>query len=92
MRKYLVLLVVFITFASNENKIDVNVEKNALMQTSREWSRLAATKNIEETLGYWADDATVMSQGQPPIQGKKAIRDMIESTSKIPVFKSHGNR
>jgi len=42
---------------------------------------------MEKTLSYWADDAIVMSPGQPPIKGKKAIRKMVEGTSKIPGFK-----
>jgi ketosteroid isomerase-like protein len=57
------------------------------MQTSREWSRVAATDSIEKTLSYWADDAIVMSPGQPAIKGKNAIFGMIKGTSKIPGFK-----
>ena len=57
------------------------------MQLSREWSRSAATDSIEKTLSYWADDAIVMAPGQPSIKGKKAIQEMMESTSKIPGFK-----
>ena len=57
------------------------------MQISRDWSKLAATDSVEKTLGYWAEDAVIMSPGQPPVKGKKAIREMIEATSKIPGFK-----
>lgn len=57
------------------------------MQTSRDWSRVAATDSLDKILSYWADDAVVMSPGQPPIKGKAAIRAMLESTSKIPGFK-----
>ena len=57
------------------------------MQVSREWSKHAASDSIDKILSYWADDAVVMSPGQPPIKGKKAIREMIEGTSKIPGFK-----
>jgi len=58
------------------------------MNLSREWSEVAATNDIEKTLSYWADDATVMSPpGQPPMKGKEAIRAMVEGMSKIPGFK-----
>jgi len=70
-----------------EQKVDTKAEGERLMELSREWSRSAATDSIEKTLSYWADDAIVMSPGQPPIKGKKAIREMVESTSKIPGFK-----
>ncbi len=71
----------------NNNKTDANAEGDKLMQISREWSKSAATDSIEKTLSYWADDAVIMSPGQPPLKGKKAIREMIESTSRIPGFK-----
>jgi uncharacterized protein (TIGR02246 family) len=71
----------------NEHKVDTKAEGDRLMQLSREWSRSAATDSMEKTLSYWADDAIVMSPGQPPIKGKKAIREMVEGTSKIPGFK-----
>jgi len=57
------------------------------MQLSKEWSKLAGTDSIERILSFWADDAIVMSPGQPPIKGKTAIREMVEGTSKIPGFK-----
>lgn len=57
------------------------------MQVSREWSKAAATDSIEKILSYWADDAVVMSPGQPALKGKSAIREMILGTSKIPGFK-----
>ncbi len=57
------------------------------MQISREWSKSASTDSIEKILSYWADDAMVMSPGQPALNGKKAIREMVEGSSKIPGFK-----
>jgi ketosteroid isomerase-like protein len=56
------------------------------MQLSRDWSKTASTGDIEKTLSYWDDDATILSPGQPAIKGKNAIRTMLESTSKIPGF------
>lgn len=80
------LLFVFLT-GCGETKIDTKSEGERLMQISREWSKSAATDDVEKTLSYWADDAVMMSSGQPPLKGKKAIREMVEGTSKIPGFK-----
>ena len=66
---------------------DTNSEGEKLMQLSRDWSKSASTGNIDTTLSFWADDAIVMAPGQPSLKGKKAIREMVEGTSKIPGFK-----
>ena len=80
-------MLILTSLACNEHKTDTKAEGETLMQVSREWSKYAATDSIEKILSYWADDAVVMSPGQPPIKGKKAIREMIDGTSKIPGFK-----
>jgi len=88
MRKYLIILVVAITLSGcKENNVDTKTEGEKLMQLSRDWSKSAATDSIEKTLSYWAEDAIVMSPGEPALKGKQAIRGMIEGTSKIPGFK-----
>ena len=70
-----------------EKKVDVKAEEARLMQISRDWSQVASTGDIEKTLSYWADDATILSPGQPALKGKQAIRGMLEESSKIPGFK-----
>ena len=86
--KIITALLLFIVFTGcSENKIDTKMEGEKLMQISRDWSKSAATDSIEKTLSYWADDAVVMSPGQPAIKGKTAIRGMVENASKIPGFK-----
>ena len=88
MRKYLIILVISIALAGcKENNVDTKIEGEKLMQLSRDWSKSAATDSMEKTLSYWAEDAIVMSPGEPALKGKQAIRGMIEGTSKIPGFK-----
>jgi len=58
-----------------------------LMQTSREWSKAAATGDTDAVLGYFDDGAVMISEGQPPVRGKQAIREYLAGTSKIPGFK-----
>ena len=89
MKGNLVLIgIFFITIAScNVKRVDIKAEGERLMQVSRDWSRAAASDSIDKVLSYWADDAIVMSPGQPTIKGKDAIRKMVEESSKIPGFK-----
>src|SRR5580765_5057064 len=87
MRIITALLLLTALWGCSEHKIDTATEGEKLMQISREWSKSAATDSVEKTLSYWADDAVIMSPGQPPIKGKNSIREMIGSTSKIPGFK-----
>ena len=56
------------------------------MQLSKEWSEAAQTKDIEKTLAYWADDAVLISAGEGVINGKQAIRKMVEESLNIPGF------
>ena len=87
MIRTILVCVAFSTLAGcTEQKIDQKTEGEKLMQLSREWSKAASTDSLEKTLSYWADDAVVMSPGQPVIKGKDAIREMLIATSKIPGF------
>jgi uncharacterized protein (TIGR02246 family) len=83
----LIPLTVLILFSCNQQKIDTKAEGEKVMQTSREWSQITATRDVEKTLSYWADDAVVMSAGQPTLKGKKEIRKMVEESFKTPGFK-----
>ena len=80
-------LLLTVCISCTEQKVDTKIEGEKLMQISREWSKSASTDSIEKTLSYWADDAIVMSPGQSRLNGKKAIREMVEGGSKIPGFK-----
>jgi uncharacterized protein (TIGR02246 family) len=70
-----------------QQRVDTKAEGEKVMQTSREWAKAASTGDIEGTLSYWADDAVVMSSGQPVLKGKKEIRQMIKGSFKLPGFK-----
>lgn len=58
----------------------------ALMQTSRDWSRVAASGDVDRILSYWTDDAIVLQPNRPALQGKSEIRGMVASSFKIPKF------
>jgi len=80
----LVILLLAVTGCKQE--IDTKAEGEKLMQVSREWSKSAATRDIEKTMSYWADDAVVISAGEKLRNGKQAIRQMVEESLKNPGF------
>ena len=70
----------------SQSKVDRKAEGEKIMQLSREWSQAASARDIEKTVSYWADNAVVMSADQPVLNGKQAIRQMVEESYKIPGF------
>ena len=61
-------------------------DKAALMQTSREWAKAAASGDVERTLSFWADTAIVLEPDRPALVGKAAIRKMVERSMNVPGF------
>jgi uncharacterized protein (TIGR02246 family) len=87
MEKKTVFALILITILScNQKEVDTKTEGKKLMQVSREWSQSASSRDLEKTLSYWADDALVISAGQPNLKGKEAIRQMVEGGYKNPSF------
>lgn len=69
---------------------DAAAESAVLMQRDSEWSALAtAGKDIDKMVSYWTDDAMVMEPGQPPVEGKQAIRAYVTQSMNTPGFKIH---
>ena len=87
MKKITAIVFVFGILSCNQQKVDTKAEGEKIMQMSKEWSQVASTGDTEKTLSYWADDAIVMSSGQPQLNGKKEIKQMVEESFKIPGFK-----
>jgi len=86
MRTITLFLFLLVIAGCNQTKVDKKAEGEKIMQLSKEWSQAATSKDIEKTLSYWADDAFMMEGGQAPLQGKQAIRQMVEESFKIPGF------
>ena len=83
----LAALAAIIMLGCGRPKMDTSAEGEKVMQTSRDWAKAAAAADIEKTLSYWTDDAVLMSPGQPTLNGKKQIRQMVEGSFKMPGFK-----
>ena len=87
MKRITTSLLVIAIVGCNQQKVDTKLEGEKVMKLSREWSEVASTGDVEKTVSYWADDAFVMSAGQPPLKGKPAIRQMVEESYKMPGFR-----
>lgn len=86
MKKIFSVLVLTVV-GCNQPKVDKRAEGEKVIQLSKEWSRAAAAGDVEKVVGYWADDAFMMSAGEPPLRGKQAIRQMVEESFKMPGFR-----
>jgi ketosteroid isomerase-like protein len=62
-------------------------ESQKLLRRDAEWSEVAsAGKDVERIASYWSDDAIIIPQGQPIVEGKAAIRAFVKSSLQIPGF------
>ena len=80
----LALAAILVTLSSSA--VDAQSDVDALMQTSRDWARAAATGDLEAIVAFWADDAVVYAPDREPIEGKAAIREYVAESLKIPGF------
>lgn len=68
-------------------RVDIKAEEERLMQTSRDWSRVAASGDVDGMMAYWADDALVIPPGQAALRGKAAIRAYLVRSRQAPGFR-----
>jgi uncharacterized protein (TIGR02246 family) len=68
------------------SKADPKAEEQRLMETSRAWSRVAQSGDVDAILAYWSDDAVVIQPGQEVTRGREPLRAMIERMNKLPGF------
>lgn len=79
-------LLAITVISCNQQKVDTKAEGEKVMKLSEEWSKAVSTKDVEKITSYWADDAILMSAEQPVLEGKNAIRQMVEESFKMPGF------
>src|SRR2546430_9959952 len=69
---------------------DPDAESQRLLRRDAEWADVAAAgRDVDRIASYWSDDAVVIPQGQPVVEGKAAIRDFVASSLRIPGFRIH---
>ncbi|MGI9220890.1 MAG: YybH family protein [Woeseiaceae bacterium] len=70
-----------------EPAIDIEVEKEILMQVSRDWSTTVEAGDYKGALDYWADDGVMLPPDFPLLKGKEAITEYVMGAAEIPGFK-----
>lgn len=70
-----------------DKRNSTEAEAERLMQTSREWSEAAQSRDVDRMLSYWTDDALVISPGEPERRGKAAIREYLLASFAVPGFR-----
>ncbi len=85
--KYFVALVAVVSSLLGCNgHVNIEQEKDNLMQFSKDWSEIIKTGDTDKIMEGWANDAVMMAPGLPPLRGKDAIRKYVEEGNKIPGF------
>ena len=51
-----------------------------------QWLEAAKAHDVERTVSYWSDDATLLVPGSPPIVGKEALRKFVSDSFAVPDF------
>ena len=89
-RLILALGVLILVTSCSTLPLDPALESQKLLRRDAEWADLAsAGKDVERIASYWSDDAIIIPQGQPVVEGKAAIRAFVMSSLQIPGFKIH---
>lgn len=67
--------------------MDSSVERTRLLKRDAEWAAAASEgRDVQRIVSYWTDDAVVLPPGLPPIIGKTALRQYVETSMRIPGF------
>jgi uncharacterized protein (TIGR02246 family) len=61
-------------------------EEAAIHRTDADWLAAAASHDLNRVLPFWADNATILAPGVPPIVGKEAIRKYVTESFATPGF------
>lgn len=89
-RSFVPLAFVVIAVSCSPRPFDAAGEETKLLKRDAEWADAAsAGKDLDKIVSYWSDDAVVIPEGQPTVEGKAAIRAFVASSLQIPGFKIH---
>jgi len=68
------------------DRVDRAAEEAAIRKSDAAWLSAATARDLEKTLPFWADDATILQPGNPAITGKAAIRQYVAGAFATPGF------
>src|SRR5712671_3207600 len=58
-------------------KVDLAEAEAAVRAADAQWLAAAKSRDTDKTVAFWADDASIMMPGAPPVTGKTAIKDYV---------------
>jgi uncharacterized protein (TIGR02246 family) len=88
MKKLIIILsVVVFAGCKEQKKVDKKAEGDKVIQSSKDWAKAALAGDVEKIISYWTEDAILISAGQPVLDGKPAIKKMVEDGYKMPGFR-----
>ena len=74
------------TSCSTQPRVDLAAEEAAIRAADARWLAASKAHNLEATLPFWSDDATILGPGTPPVVGKDAIRKYVSGAFATPGF------
>ena len=78
------LVVVALLAAACGPSVNVEQERNALLEVDRQWSQ--TTKDVEKFVSYYSPDASVYPPGMPIVTGAASIRETFTKMASMPGF------
>ncbi len=72
--------------ASAQKPAAQGAEEAAVRAAEEQWSQVAGAKDLEKTVGFYADNAVIQPPGTPATAGKEAIRAFWAAEFKDPAY------
>lgn len=82
----MMLAVVLNVGCGARRQVTLSHEEPAIRRTDADWLAAAAAHDLNRALPFWADDATILAPGTPPIVGTDAIRKYVSEAFATPGF------
>ena len=83
----LTMLAAACTSGADKSGTDVAVAADSLLATDLAWARATSSNApLDSILAYWTDDARVVHAGEPVVEGKAALREMVTSVRAVQGF------
>ena len=79
-------LFLFMTLFANGQSINIELEKEQLLEMDRAWSTAANTNDLEKLWSFWADDAIILMSADITIKGIDQIKSFTTQARKDPNF------
>lgn len=71
---------------SDSASVNVESERQAILEADREWAAAARTGDVAKLVGFWSDDAINFFPYQPVAKGKAAIGELVRRNRSRPNF------